>query len=697
MEEKKVDFSLSKGVTGGTDDDSDDIDKLFESDEEIKDSLKKLMNLPMEFMEDSSDDESESESEPAPTSQVEEKSRGDSVEKQMEAMFVEDRHGKSSTGEPSKEMEFESISDIELDGPESGECDTSDGELPESPKVVVTLPDTPVVVIDSAAEVESDDDLKIEYHNRSDEYCNNVSQKISVSPKPEREMIIEKTVEVESPPIIKQNPDKDIIKNKDKSVENSKSKEKKIKYRDISPEEERKKKETKMKKYLGKCLEYFLELSKKKEDKESHNGLKSETKKRYVQPSLVQSVVEKAVKDNNTPHRSGSGRSEQVTLITRSYSLEELSEVTELKKHKPTSVDKERKNKSDKKSKKKSKEDKYRYKKYLQYLESGLGNGNIENLELEKNKCKTKRKRKKSRSASSEKSKENECRSTILTFPDFCKSRELISPDIDLIEEPTVIYDNSVNNKDRTLSTDSKATTSNARNEQVDPLDDGKELFVTISDLVEQDKIQNKEKDLEEDNDGIESIVKTDPELKSISVFTSVLFKGSTDSNGIPFLQGNPPSPISKEALPKRKTSFNAPEEPDEIYDWNDDDLSNISLSSLSPSRSPAPKLHNKALLKFLENQKLSAPNETVKKAPKNIKYPSRSRSKSPRKEKSKRKKKHHSKSISRSPSPSWIKTSLVHKKRVSPSSHLKDRWRDYRSPPHRKRDHYEAHRSSYR
>lgn len=686
-----------------------DIDKYFESDDEIKQNLKTLLNMPLEFMDDSSEDEGELPTKPN------EKSRGDSVERQLEALFVEEGERKDPVENVVNDQGFESISENEFDGPESGECDTSDGELPDSPKIVVTLPDTPAVDLESITG-DSDGELKMEYHQRRGDYYNTISQKICVPTKMEREVIIG-NVDLDKQDKIKK--ERDQISFKEKSENTSKpkdkgekikikdKKEKKLKLSENSYLDDEKKKEQKIKKYLSKCFEYFIEKSKKNDSsKDSKDESKLDAKRIQSterKHSRLKSIVEKVVKDTDTsPHGSVSSRVDRLSLSSQSSGLEKIHQSGDLKKRRSASLEKERKLKLPKKPKSKSrelKEHKYKYRKYLQYLQTEREKCYKESLALEKHKRKLKRKRRKSESSSPDKHKEklgvaNHTR--FLSFPQFCESRELISPDKDVRKELVIPNQNSepVNNKERTLPVDSLVT---KPNDQVDGIDDDRELFITYSDLVEQDKLKTKDMQLAEDKDKIETILEADPELKSISVFTSVLFKGSADSHGIPFLQeSRAPSPTQNVNSTKAKTTVALSTGPDELYDWNDD-LSTISQSSLSPSHSPAPKIHNKALLNFLENQKERTENERIKNAQNKMKY-SRSRSKSPRKERTKKRKKHRSsKSISHSPPPPRLKSPEAYKKRTSPPAYLKDRWRDYPSPPERRREYYDRSSRSRR
>lgn len=684
-----------------------DIDKYFESDDEIKQNLKTLLNMPLEFMDDSSEDEVELPTKPN------EKSRGDSVERQLEALFVEEGERTNPVENVVNDQGFESISENEFDGPESGECDTSDGELPDSPKIVVTLPVTPAVDLESIAG-DSDGELKMEYHKRCGDYYNTVSQKISVPTKPEREVKIE-TVDLDKQDKIKK--EREQINFKDKSENTSKpkdkgekikikdKKEKKLKSGENSYLDDEKKKEQKIKKYLSKCFEYFMEKSKKTDSsKDSKDDSKLDAKRILSterKHSRLKSIVEKVAKDTDTsPHGSVSSRVDRLSLSSQSSGLEKNHQSGDLKKLRSALLEKERKLKSQKKTKSKSrelKEHKYKYRKYLQYLQTEREKCYKESLALEKHKRKLKRKRRKSESSSPDKFKEKQAvanHTQFLSFPQFCESREIISPDKDVGKEPVIPNQESkpVNNKERKLPVDLLGT---KPNDQVDAIDDDRELFITYSDLVEQDKLKTKDMQLAEDK--IETILEKDPEFKSISVFTSVLFKGSADSQGIPFLQeSRAPSPTQNVNSAKAKSTVAMSTGPDELYDWNDD-LSTISQSSLSPSHSPAPKIHNKALLNFLENQKERTENEKIKNSQIKIKY-SRSRSKSPRKERTKKRKKHRSsKSISHSPPPPRLKSPEAYKKRISPPAYLKDRWRDYPSPPERRREYYDRSSRSRR
>lgn len=656
------------------------IDSDFEFDDDIKQSLDCLLSIPLEF--ESSSDEKEGEDEAEDVGEVEKteerKNRDDSVERNLKALFAF-----GSNQLEAEDTGLENISDNELDGPESGECDSSDGELPDSPTLVRRVPNQGSPVH------ESDIELVGEYPRDKE------LQKV-----PKREGIVSTDPEKAKTP--KKKKDKSPSKTKEKSLV-KKVREKKDKNRKINSEEEDDlKNKLKVQKYLArieqyriKCIEYVSKISNKcdTEKKTEINNIKSEKRKRQPQQSnqvKIRSVVERVVNERETsPHSSTSSKMDQLSHSSRSSKAENASVSSKDSKQRRSSSNKERKSKSNKTSKT-IPEDKHvlHYANYIKYLQSEREKCFEESNK--KHKHKSKKKHKKRDSCSPEKVKEQfiipNSETKVLTYDEFCKSRELSSPIKEKQEtHPQVLSAkrNTDYTKQRTISVNSaSATLTTARSEHID---DDTELFVTYSDLVEQDKRIETKID-EKVNNKMEEILAKDPEMKSISVFTSVLFK--TDSNGIPFLQeGRLPSPKIEPLKPKSVcTQFSGP---DDIYDC--DDLSSISQSSLSPSRSPAPKIHNQALLNFLENQRgfIKQKPTSSKKSP--LSKSSRSRSKSPKREMSKPKKRkqkeHWLVPLSPSPPPPNPKSPDIYKTKPLSPNPLKKRWKDYPSPPERRKD----------
>lgn len=653
-----------------------EIDSDFEFDDDIKQSLNCLLNIPLEF--ESSSDEKEGEDEAEEVGEAEKteerKKRDDSVERNLKALFA--------FGSNPLEVEdtgLENISDNELDGPESGECDSSDGELPDSPRV--PNQGSPVH--------ESDIEVVGEYHREKE------LQKV-----PKKEGVV--SIDPEKTKTPKKKKDKSPSKTKEKSLV-KKVREKKDKTKKINSEEEDDlKNKLKVQKYLArieqyriKCIEYVSKISNKcdTEKKTEVNNIKSEKRKRQPQLSKkvkIRSVVERVTKDReNSPHSSTSSKMDQLSHSSRSSKAENASVSSKDSKRRRSSLNKERKSKSGKMSKV-IPEDKHvlHYANYIQYLQTEREKCFEESNK--KHKHKSKKKHKKRDSASPEKVKEQfiipNSETKVLTYDEFCKSRELSSPckekqETNLQVQP--VKNNTDCTKQRTISVNSASTT--LTTVRSDHIDDDTELFVTYSDLVEQDKRTETKVD-EKVNNKVKEILAKDPEMKSISVFTSVLFK--TDSSGIPFLQeGRLPSPKIEPLKPKSVcTQFSGP---DEIYDC--DDLSSISQSSLSPSRSPAPKIHNQALLNFLENQRgfIKQKPTSSKKSPLN--KSSRSRSKSPKgemlKPKKRKQKEHWLVPPSPSPPPPRLKSPDIYKTKPLSPNPLKKRWKDYPSPPERRKD----------
>lgn len=667
----------------------------FEIDDEIKHELNSLMNL--EFIQTSSDDddaeEEKEEVEKEPDKEEERHPRGDSLERELEMMFMS-QHVKEVPGEgeegASKDTGLESISDNELDGPESGECDTSDGELPDSPNIVVTVPDTPPINhVQGVEDLSGSSDVELVEDYQGREYYEQPQ-------KPAREVIIEPR---ESVPKKKE---KSPSKSKDKSVEKVKKdkkdkSKKKIDLEGADDEKRRMKLEkymARLEMYKAKCRDYMKQITKKcdymkKNEKIKSKVEKSKTKNISVgEGSKLKSIV-KEVNRDISPQSSTSSKFDRSSHSSRAdkSSFPPISD----DHGKRSSSEKERKSKH-KKSKSKSKElkeHKLLYQEYLQYLQLEREKCLEEGIAIVERPKKLKKRKSKSKSPDKRKeihvSEKKDPRPPILSFSDFCNNRELVSPDRETTKttNKVKIGHDAEARKERTISIDSAATTATVRSDPVDPTDDDKELFITITDLEQQDKQRKEKRILEQDKEKIETELEKDPELKSISVFTSVLFKGGADSEGIPFLSSEcrPTSPKPAEVKPRKP--FIQDTGIDEIYDMNDD-LSNISQSSLSPSRSPVPKLHNKSLLNYLENQKA----RLRKKSPDKNSKGSRSRSKSPRREKSKskkRKRKHHSSISTVSPSPPPLRPrspETTYRKRPSPPAYLKERWKDYPSPP---------------
>lgn len=653
-----------------------EIDSDFEFDDDIKQSLNCLLNIPLEFESSSDEKEGEDEAEHVGEAEkTEEKNdRDDSVERNLKALFAF-----GSTPLEVEDTGLENISDNELDGPESGECDSSDGELPDSPTLIrrTTDQESPVH--------ESDIELVGEYSR--DKELQRVPKRESVG-----------SGDPDKVKIPKKKKDKSPSKTKEKSLV-KKVREKKEKTRKISSEEEDDlKNKLKVQKYLArieqyriKCIEYVSKISNKcdTEKKTEIDNTKSDKRKRQPESKKVKirSVVGKVSNERETsPHSSTSSKMDQLSHSSRSSRAEIASVSSKDSKQRRSSFNKERKSKSSKMAKAVP-EDKHvlQYANYIKYLQSEREKCFEESNK--KHKHKSKKKHKKRDSCSPEKLKEQFIipisETKVLTYDEFCESREHSSPN----KEKQVIYPQVKKSidctKQRTLSVNSASSTlTTARREH---MDDDTELFVTYSDLVEQDK-RTETKFEEKVSNKMEEILAKDPEMKSISVFTSVLFK--TDSSGIPFLQeGRVPSPTIEPLKPKSICSqFSGP---DDIYDC--DDLSSISQSSLSPSRSPAPKIHNQALLNFLENQR-----GFIKQKPTSSKKSfhsksSRSRSKSPKKDmlkpKKRKQKEHRIVPLSPSPFPPKPRSPDIYRTKPLSPNPLKKRWKDYPSPPERRKD----------
>lgn len=687
-----------------------DIESDFEFDDEIKQSLDHLLKMPMECVETSEDEEEEEEHvhQPGRDPRLENvKLRSDSVERNLEALFVDDKERREVNRDylsgKEKDTGLESISENEFDGPESGECDTSDGELPDSPNIVVTLPDSPprlpsresfIPGLDRvSADEESDVEVVEEFQTRSVEYYDVSHKAKDVLAKPEREVVIGSLYDEKT---VKGKGKKEKEHKKDRSPE-KKNKDKKGKKKTAGEKAEIKRK-LKLKKYLArldqyraKCLEYMSQISEKcdimKKDESRKIKLEKSRIKSMLPSEKLKSVVEK-VKRRKETSPVGSSHSSHSSKFGK-FSKEDIS-----KSHIP--IDKVKKSKVGKikgSSSREEKEHKLKYHKYIQYLQAEREKCYEDSKVLDKHKHKSNQRKHDAKSSSPEKLKEKPLpfnRPPVMSFNEFCSSRELISPDRESPKRPLLKNNHDTNlKKERTTSIDSEATTVTMRSEP--PPEEEKDLFVTYSELVKEDKKYQEELATEEESKEQEN----DLELKSISVFTSVLFKGATDPSGIPFFQEDkPPSPKVLEPV-KPKTLFTPSNDLDELYDCNDE-LSSISQSSFSPSQSPVPKIHNKALLNFVENQKEQMENRNEKVPDKNKLKSIRSRSRSPRKEvprTRKRKTKHHHSSLSISPSPPSLRprSPESYKRKKSPLSQLKDRWRDYPSPTERRKEYYDA------
>lgn len=699
-----------------------EIDSDFEFDDDIKQSLNSLLSVPLEFEESSSDEEKE-EQEKEVDCEVEaaikteevvrkcvvadkradeiaincavaekraqeivskcmvaekknegiaRKSRDDIVEKNLKALFAF-----GSSRMESEDTGLENISDNELDGMESGECDSSDGELPDSPTLVRRVPEQRLLVDKSDTELMG--------------RCPPTKEVQEVVKKAN----VEDNLDPEKPKSPKKKKDKTQSKTKEKSLLNKIKVKKENIRKSQTFDEDDLKNQLKVKKYLArieqyrlKCFEYVSKISSKCDNvKTEINHIKPEKKKKVK----VRSVVEKVNNEREaSPHSSTSSK---IDRLSHSSKAENTSVSSKDSKQRRSSLDKGRKSKSSKKSKIIPEEQLVHYANYIQYLQSEREKCFEENHK--KHKHKSKKKHKKRASSSPDKVKDKAVHphfdeTKVLTYDEFCKSRELSSPCKDNQETraETKPTEHNIENSDRSKTILAPASTTTTTTERRGPLYEDTELFITYSDLVEQDKQKGALKD-DKSNDKLEEILEKDPEMKSISVFTSVLFK--SDSSGIPFLQeGRVPSP-TMEPLKPRPVNIQL-SGPDEIYDC--DDLSSISLCSLSPSRSPAPKTHNQALLNFLENQRVSK--EYQKQTPLISKRllsskSSPSRSKSPKREESKlrkrKPKKHSSESLSPSPPPIPMSKSPEYKNKQMSPNYLKKRWKDYPSPPDRHRD----------
>lgn len=686
-----------------------DIYSDFELDDEIKQSLNNLLKMPIECVETSEDEEEEEEHDHQKDQRLENvKLRSDSVERKLEALFVDEQERREGhidyhSGKE-KDTGLESISENEFDGPESGECDTSDGELPDSPTIVVTLPDSPprlasresfVLGLDRvSADEESDIEAVEEFQNRSVEYYDaNHKHAKAVLSKPEREVVIGSLY---NDKIVKWKDKKEKEHKKDKSSEKT-TKDKKGKKKTTGDKAEIKRK-LKLEKYLArldqyraKCVEYMSQISQKCDIMKKDESRKIKSEKNRIKSMLpsekIKSVVEK-VKRHKESSPVDSSHSSHSSKVGK-YSTEDIT-----KRH--STLDKTKKSKMKQaktNSCREEKEHQLKYHKYIQYLQAEREKCYEDSKVLDKHKQKSNQRKHEAKSFSPEKPKEKHLpfnRPPVMSFSEFCSSRELISPDRESPQKQSLRHDYDINlKKERTISIDSEATTVTIRSEP--PPEEDKELFVTYSELVKEDKKYQEELDKKEENKQQEN----ERETKSISVFTSVLFKGATDSSGIPFFQEDkPPSPKVTEPA-KPKTLFTQSNDLDELYDCNDE-FSSISQSSFSPSNSPVPKIHNKALLNFVENQKERIENKNDKVPERNRPKSIRSRSRSPRKDVSKtrkRKTKHHHSSLSISPSPPSLRprSPESYKRKESPLSHLKDRWRDYPLPSERRKEYYEG------